>query len=83
MPIAAELLQIPVREAAILARKEGYKVVMWKVYYPSFFVYSETFAERRAPEKGDIVLTTVKYLPGFDNPDVLYQKHGIVLVNNK
>ncbi|NTV92975.1 MAG: glycosyltransferase family 39 protein [Chlorobiaceae bacterium] len=83
MPVAAELLQIPVREAANLARKEGYKVVMWKVYYPSFFVYSGTFAERRAPEKGDIVLTTVKYLPGLDNPDVLYQKHGIVLVNNK
>lgn len=82
MPIAARLLQEPVKEAALLSKREGYKVVMWKVYYPSFLLYSHSFAEKRAPEKGEIVLTTVKYLERLENPELLYSKHGIVLVKN-
>ena len=82
MPLAARLLQEPVKEAALLSKKEGYKVVMWKVYYPSFLLYSHSFAEKRAPEKGEIVLTTVKYLERLENPELLYSKHGIVLVKN-
>ena len=82
MPIAARLLQEPVKEAALLSKREGYKVVMWKVYYPSFLLYSHSFAEKRAPEKGEVVLTTVKYLERLENPELLYSKHGIVLVKN-
>jgi 4-amino-4-deoxy-L-arabinose transferase-like glycosyltransferase len=82
MPLAARLLQEPVREAALLSKARGYKVVMWKVYYPSFLLYSQSLAEKRAPEKGEIVLTTVKYLERLEHPDVLYRKHGIVLVKN-
>ncbi|MCF8383090.1 MAG: glycosyltransferase family 39 protein [Chlorobium sp.] len=82
MPLAARLLQEPVKEAALLSKKEGYKVVMWKVYYPSFLLYSQSFAEKRAPEKGEIVLTTVKHLERLENPELLYSKHGIVLVKN-
>jgi 4-amino-4-deoxy-L-arabinose transferase-like glycosyltransferase len=83
MPIAGKLLQEPVKEAALLAKKEGYKIVMWKVYNPSFLVYSESFAERRDPQPGEIVLTTVKQLATLDNPAVLYSKHGIVLAKLK
>lgn len=82
MPLAARLLQEPVKEAALLSKRQGYKVVMWKVYYPSFLLYSHSFAEKRAPEKGEIVLTTVKYLERLENPELLYSKHGIVLVKN-
>ncbi|RPH46986.1 MAG: glycosyltransferase family 39 protein, partial [Burkholderiales bacterium] len=82
MPLAARLLQEPVKEAALLSKREGYKVVMWKVYYPSFLLYSQSFAEKRAPEKGEIVLTTVKYLERLENPELLYSRHGIVLVKN-
>jgi len=79
-PLAGKLLQEPVKEAALLAKKEGYKIVMWKVYYPSFLVYSESFVEKRAPQPGEIVLTTVKHLKKIDHPAVLYSKYGIVLV---
>ncbi|NTW69408.1 MAG: glycosyltransferase family 39 protein [Chlorobiaceae bacterium] len=83
MPIAGKLLQEPVKEAALLAKREGYKIVMWKVYYPSFFVYSESFAERRDPLPGEVVLTTVKQLGTLDSPAMLYSKRGIVLVKTK
>jgi len=82
MPVAARLLQEPVRDAALLSKARGYKVVMWKVYYPSFLLYSQSFAERRAPRQGEIVLTTVKYLERLDNPEVLFSRHGIVLLKN-
>jgi len=79
MPIAGKLLQEPVKEAALKAKKERYKIVMWKVYNPSFLVYSNSFVERRAPRKGEIVLTTVKQLDALDKPAILYSKYGIVM----
>lgn len=82
MPLAGRLLQEPVKQAALLAKAKKYEVVMWKVYYPSFLLYSHSFAQKRAPEKGEIVLTTVKYLHRLDNPEVLYLKYGIVLAKN-
>ena len=79
MPLAGKLLQQPVKEAALLAKKEGYKIVMWEVYNPSFLVYSETFAETRAPKEGEVVLTTVKELNTLGKYTVLYSKYGIVM----
>ncbi len=80
MPMAASVMQRPVKEAALLARREGLKIVMWKVYYPSFLVYSGSFAERRAPRPGDVVLTTIDRLDRLGPVEQLYGKHGIVLV---
>jgi 4-amino-4-deoxy-L-arabinose transferase-like glycosyltransferase len=79
MPLAGKLLQEPIKEAALLAKKEGYKIVMWEVYNPSFLVYSESFTERRAPKRGEIVLTTVKELGNLGSTTLLYSKYGIVL----
>ena len=80
MPLVGNLLQKPVKEAALLAKKEGYKIVMWEVYNPSFLVYSESFAEIRTPKRGEIVFTTVKELDKLGNTSLLYSKYGIVLV---
>jgi 4-amino-4-deoxy-L-arabinose transferase-like glycosyltransferase len=80
MPMASRVMQEPVKEAALLARKEGLKIVMWKVYYPSFFVYSGAFAERRHPEPGEVVLTTIDRLEKLGPVEQLYGKHGITLV---
>ena len=83
MPLAGNLIQMPVKEAALLAKKEGYKTVMWEVYNPSYFVYSESLAESRPPKRGEIVLTTVKELKNLQNTTVLYSKYGIVLAKLK
>ena len=79
MPLGGKLLQEPVKEAALLAKKEGYKIVMWESYNPSFLVYSESFVEKRRPEPGEVVLTTVKQLDQLQHPTVLYSKYGIVM----
>jgi 4-amino-4-deoxy-L-arabinose transferase-like glycosyltransferase len=79
LPVVSAVMQEPVREAALLSRKEGYKIVMWKVYYPSFFVYSESLAEKRRPEAGEVVLTTLSHLGRLEKPRILYSKYGIVL----
>ena len=83
MPLAGNLMQMPVKEAGLLAKKEGYKTVMWEVYNPSYFVYSESLAESRTPKRGEIVLTTVKELKHLQNTTVLYSRYGIVLAKLK
>jgi len=79
MPIAAKVMQVPVKEAALLARAGGLKVVMWKVFYPSFLVYSGSLAERRHPEPGDVVLTSIDRLSQIGTVEKLYDKYGIIL----
>ena len=79
MPMVAQVMQNPVREAASVARRNGFKIVMWKVYYPSFLVYSGSFMERRSPEPGDVVLTSIDNIEGSDNYERLYEKYGIIL----
>ena len=80
MPMAARVMQQPVKEAALLARQQGLKIVMWKVYYPSFLVYSGALAERREPLPGEVVLTSIDRLDKLGPVERLYGKHGIVLV---
>ncbi len=79
MPCAGSLMQEPVKEAALMTKKKGYNIVMWKTWNPSFLVYLESFVERRLPVPGEIVLTTVKELDMLDNPAILYRKNGMVL----
>jgi len=83
MPLVGNLLQKPVKEAALLAKQGGYKIIMWELYNPSFFVYSHSLAEIRAPKRGEIVLTTVKELKNLQNTTLLYSKYGIVLAKLK
>ena len=79
MPLAARIMQEPVKEAALMAKARGYKIVMWKINNPSFLVYSETLTERRKPKAGEIVLTNVTHLEKLQDAVILYQKNGIVL----
>ena len=79
MPLAAALLQTPIKEAALIAKQHDYAVVMWRINTPSFDVYSERLVEKRDPRQGDVVLTKSVFLPQLGKADVLYQKNGIVL----
>lgn len=80
LPLVGQLQQQPIKEAALLARALPQPVVMWKLNTPSFMVYSERLVEQRPPRRGDVVLTKVNYLPRLPQYDLLYGKHGIVLV---
>jgi 4-amino-4-deoxy-L-arabinose transferase-like glycosyltransferase len=79
LPILGKVLQEPVREAALLAKKEDYNVVMWHIQAPSFSVYSEKIVPHADPRHGDIVLTKTKYLSDLPAYDLLYEKNGVAL----
>jgi len=79
-PTYGAIQQGPTREAARLARSEGWDVVMWRLDMPSFAVYYGDITPLRAPEPGEVVFTRITRLPQLDVPtQVVFQKGGIVL----
>ncbi|NMG42786.1 glycosyltransferase family 39 protein [Aromatoleum toluvorans] len=79
VPWAGAVLQGPVKEAGLLARKMGEPVVAWRYYAPSFSVYRQAVTPGRAPEAGELAITRADRLPA-SGVDVLYRKGGVALV---
>lgn len=81
IPTYGKLMQQPIKEAALLAKKEGYQdIIMHKVNTPSFNVYYEGLVRKTKPQNGDIVFTKVPKLKEFQNYETLYQKNGFALI---
>jgi 4-amino-4-deoxy-L-arabinose transferase-like glycosyltransferase len=79
-PTYGQIQQGPTREAAHLAREQGWDVVMWRLDMPSFAVYYQDITPLREPEPGEVVFTRVTRLGALEIPtEVLFQKGGIVL----
>jgi len=79
-PTYGEVQQGPTKEAALLARQEGWDVVMWRLDMPSFAFYYGDITPLREPEVGEVVFTRVTRLERLEIPtEVLFQKGGIVL----
>jgi len=79
-PTYGEIQQGPTKEAALLARQEGWDVVMWRLDMPSFAFYYDDVTPLREPEVGEVVFTRVTRLERLEIPtEVLFQKGGIVL----
>ncbi|GAB2802048.1 glycosyltransferase family 39 protein [Rhabdobacter roseus] len=80
MPRLGNLLQRPIKEAALLAKeKDDQRLVVLDHYTPSFHFYSGRFAQERAPRPGDTVLARKDRLVDFPTKIILYEKYGIVL----
>ncbi len=79
MPLAGKIAQQPVKEAAMIARANGYDVVMWKINVYSFLVYTQKKAPQRRPMPGEIVLTKVNKLKQIKSYDLLFEKNGVAL----
>lgn len=79
LPTLGQVLQGPTKEAALLARDEGWDVVMWRVDMPSFAVYYEDITPLREPEPGEVVFTRTTRLHELEDVEVLYQKGVVVL----
>ena len=79
MPRMGDLLQSPVKEAAMIARARNYHVVMWGHNLPSFIFYGERFVELRNPMSGDILITKKNRLEELAKYEIQYEKNGIVL----
>ena len=79
MPRIGELMQSPVREAALIAGRIPERVVMWGHSLPSFTFYSRKFVELRKPTSGDLLITKKTKLSEVGPHDILYEKNCIVL----
>lgn len=81
IPTYGKLMQLPIKEAAILAKERNYQnIVMHRINMPSFNVYYEGLVSKKAPVNGDIVFTKVPELKNFDDFTTLYQKNGFALI---
>lgn len=78
-PWVGDVLQGPVKAAALRARELGQPVVTWRYTAPSVSVYRQAVTPSRAPAAGELALTRVDRLPetGYE---VLYRKGGVALV---
>lgn len=78
-PLVGDVQQGPTKEAAAVARQNGWDVVMWGVDMPSFAFYYQDVTPLRQPEPGEVVFTRVTRLGRLENVETLWQKGGVVL----
>jgi 4-amino-4-deoxy-L-arabinose transferase-like glycosyltransferase len=84
LPAAAAIQQGPVKEAAELARREGWDVLSWRINVPSFSVYRGAVTPAMAQpaqllRPGQVILTRSDALAALGPVQVLYRKGGVVL----
>jgi len=82
-PLLGDVLQAPIKEAALLARARNLEPVMWRLNAPSFSVYRGAPTASREPQPGDVVITKARRLaelPAGTAYEFIYAKNGIVLV---
>ncbi len=79
-PRYAKIAQQPIKEAALIAKKKNYKVIMQGINTPSFMVYSQMLVQRREPKEGEILFTRKDYLKKIKKYKTIYSKYGIYLV---
>jgi len=85
-PRVAEVLQQPVKEAALLARELGRPTLVFRTNMPSFSVYRQAITPNREAVAGDLVFLRRDKLERFATarPDlateILYQRGQIALI---
>ena len=85
LPLIGAAQQEPVREAAHMAKSLGDPIVTYGINMPSFSVYMDQIVTRRAPQKGEIVLTRVAQKESLHTLDpnasftLLFSKGGVEL----
>jgi 4-amino-4-deoxy-L-arabinose transferase-like glycosyltransferase len=79
-PLAGDIMQAPVKTAALMAKARNYDVVMWQMNYPSFHVYyGKPALRKRMLAPGDIIITKADKLESIKKHEIIYEQHGIVL----
>lgn len=82
-PYVGELLQGPVKRAALVAKTRPEPGVQWNFFQPSFSVYREQQAPVRAPQPGEIALTRADRIPADAQVDILFSEGGVRLVRQR
>jgi 4-amino-4-deoxy-L-arabinose transferase-like glycosyltransferase len=79
-PFLGELLQGPVKRAALVARGRPEPGVLWNFHAPSFSVYRGQVTPTIQAHSGEIALTRIDRLPPQAPVDILFREGGVVLV---
>jgi 4-amino-4-deoxy-L-arabinose transferase-like glycosyltransferase len=86
VPRVFEVLQEPVKEAALLARRLGLPTVVYRTSMPSFSVYREAVTPHRSPVAGELVFLRIDKLEALRErlphlgQELLYQRGQVALV---
>ena len=86
VPRVLEVMQGPVKEAALLARGLDLPTVVYRTSMPSFSVYRDAITPNRLPRPGELVFLRVDKLPQLarDLPDLrqdlVYRRGPVALV---
>ncbi|MBK1695438.1 glycoside hydrolase [Chromatium weissei] len=86
VPRVFEVLQAPVKEAALIAKQLDLPTISYRTSLPSFSVYRDAITPQRSPRAGDLVFLRVDKLPLLtrDHPDLqqemVYQHGAVALV---
>lgn len=86
VPRVLEVMQGPVKEAALLARELDRPTVVFRTSMPSFSVYRETITPDRLPRPGELVFLRVDKLPLLARElpdlrqDLIYRRGSVALV---
>lgn len=86
VPRTLEVMQGPVKEAALLARQLDRTTVVFRTSMPSFSVYRESITPDRPPRPGELVFLRVDKLPLLARElpdlrqDLIYRRGPVALV---
>jgi 4-amino-4-deoxy-L-arabinose transferase-like glycosyltransferase len=79
-PYLGDVLEGPVKRAALFARNLPDPAVQWNFHMPSFSVYRQRVTPLRAPQPGELALVRVDRLPAKVAVETLYREAGVALV---
>ena len=82
-PLLGEVLEGPVRRAALAAKGMPEPAVTWNFHMPSFAVYRERVTPIGTPKPGELALTRVDRLPADVEVDRLFDEGGVLLIRRR
>ena len=82
-PYVGEVLQGPVKRAALAARAMPEPAVTWNFHMPSFAVYRQRVTPIGTPQAGELALTRIDRLPKDADVETVFQEGGVALVKRR
>ena len=82
-PLLGEILEGPVKRAALVAKKMPEPAVTWNFHMPSFAVYRERVTPIGTPASGELALTRIDRLPADAQVDRVFEEGGVALVRRR
>ncbi len=82
-PYFGEVLEGPVKRAALVAKARSEPAVTWNFHMPSFAVYRQRVTPIGTPRAGELALTRTDRLPPDADVERLFEEGGVVLVRRR